>query len=419
MWSDAASGPENGHRSAGSFRSIDGCKRESKPPAPIASMRIFLDRFCLAIVVCGAAAVCTAGNGRAMQAPFMKSPSKNKQAEEKSATHGRVGFVALMGRPNVGKSTLLNSILGEHLSIVSPKPQTTRNRILGVKNIKPRRSDAGTKPAVQLALVDTPGLHLTSIKGRTALNRFMVEEAQQAVDGVDAVLLVVNLKLPDGKIDDDFVPSLAHADEQIAEQLVALGKPLIVALNKTDLVSDKRLFLPLIEALAQKLPGAPIVPISAMLGDGVDVLVDEICAKLPEGEPLFPQEVLTDRPERFLVSELVREQVFLATQKEIPYAVAVTIDGWQERIADHGKKQGERIGVQIDATIHVEKPGQKKILVGERGQMIRNIGTLARQQIGELLGCGVHLQLFVRVDEDWSQTPSGLRKMGYEMEARR
>ncbi len=354
-----------------------------------------------------------------MQAPFMNSPTKKQKAEEKPHAVYRVGFVALMGRPNVGKSTLLNSVLGEHLSIVSPKPQTTRNRILGVKNIKPQRGKAGPVPGVQLALVDTPGLHLTNLKGRTALNRFMVEEAQQAVDGVDVVLLLVNLKMPEGKAAKDELPQLANADQQIAQKLLSLGKPLVVAINKADLVSDKRLMLPVIESLAQVLPGAPIVPISAMLGDGVDLLVEEVIKLLPEGELLFPSDVLTDRPERFLVSELIREQVFLATQKEIPYSVAVTIDGWEERIADHGKKQGERIGVQIDATIHVEKPGQKKILVGERGQMIRNIGTLARQQVGDLLGCGVHLQLFVRVDEDWSQTPSGLRKMGYQLEAQR
>ncbi len=347
-----------------------------------------------------------------MQAPFMQSPSNTEQKlaqPDAGSSIERSGFVALVGRPNVGKSTLLNSILGEHLSIVSPKPQTTRNRILGVKNL----------PGVQLALVDTPGLHLTTGKGRTALNRFMVEEAQQAVEGVDAVLLVVQMRVPEGKSADEVQPSLAPADEQIATQLLLLGKPLIVVINKTDIVPDKRMLLPMIEALSQKLPGAPVIPTSALKGDGVERVLTELSTVLPKGGPLFPEDVITDRPERFLVSELIREQVFLATQKEIPYAVAVTIDQWQERIADHGKRRGERIGVQIDATIHVEKPGQKKILVGERGQMIRSVGSLARQQIGELLGCGVHLALFVRVDEDWSQTPAGLRKMGYESEAHR
>ena len=358
--------------------------------------------------------VCTQVFRRAMQAPFMQSPSKNKEASAApspptATTPLRSGFVALVGRPNVGKSTLLNSILGEHLSIVSPKPQTTRNRILGVKNL----------PGAQLALVDTPGLHLTSIKGRTALNRFMVDEAQQAVEGVDAVLLVVNMHVPEGKATDEVTPSLSSADEQIAAQILGLGKPLVVAINKTDIVPDKRMLLPMIDSLAKKLPGAPIVPTAAIKGDGVERLLAELIALLPEGDALFSEDVLTDRPERFLVSELIREQVFLATQKEIPYAVAVTIDNWEERIADHGKRRGERIGVQIDATVHVEKSGQKKILVGEGGQMIRQIGTLARAQISELLGCGVHLAMFVRVDEDWSQTPAGLRKMGYESEARR
>jgi GTP-binding protein Era len=347
-----------------------------------------------------------------MQAPFMQSPSQTQETSQpasKAPAIERSGFVALVGRPNVGKSTLLNSILGEHLSIVSPKPQTTRNRILGIKNL----------PTAQIALVDTPGLHLTTVKGRTALNRFMVEEAQQAVEGVDAVLLVVQMKVPEGKSIEEVAPTLSSADEQIAQQILGLGKPLIVVINKTDIVPDKRMLLPMIDSLAKKLPGAPIVPTCALKGDGVERLLEELCAVLPLGGALFPEDVLTDRPERFLVSELIREQVFLATKKEIPYAVAVTIDNWEERIADHGKRRGERIGVQIDATIHVEKAGQKKILVGEGGQMIRNVGMLARKQISDLLGCGVHLAMFVRVDEDWSQTAAGLRKMGYESEASR
>jgi len=344
------------------------------------------------------------------------SPAAQDPPVAKDSTPFRAGFVALCGRPNVGKSTLLNQILGQHLSIVSPKPQTTRDRILGVLHL----------PTAQVALVDTPGLHLTSLKGRTALNRFMMEEAQQAIDGVELVVFLVQpqksapVKPPhtttSKKPTEKLPPALASADEQIAQQLAGLSKKLLVAINKTDLLGDKRQLLPLIEALSKKLPGVPVVPISAQTGDGVNRLVQEMVAFLPPSDRLFEKDLLTDRPERFLLAEFVREQVFLATEKEIPYSVAVTVDKWEEKIAQRGPQKGQRLSISTDATIHVEKPGQKKILVGEHGQMIRDIGIRARQKASELLGCPAHLFLFVRVDESWSQTPAGLRNMGYEQD---
>lgn len=349
-------------------------------------------------------------------------------APAKTEVGARAGFVALVGRPNVGKSTLLNRILGEKLAIVSPKPQTTRTRLLGIKNL----------PEAQLALVDTPGLHRPDGRGRTMLNRYMVDEAQTALASVDVVLLVTDLDpqridqieqqepapapapgtktvsaAPDKAV--QAVRALLHpADRYLIEQLGQSGKPLILAINKVDLLRDKQLLLPLIAEWSTLHGFRAIVPICAERGDGVDNLLAELCAAVPAGEALFPPDMLTDRAERFLVAELVREQVFVAARQELPYSVAVTIDEWEERVAPTGHRAGERIGVTISATVHVEKANQKKIVVGEGGRMIRDIGTAARLAIGELLGCGVHLSLFVRVDEQWTASTAGLRKMGYE-----
>lgn len=332
-----------------------------------------------------------------------------------------------MGRPNVGKSTLLNRVLGEKLAIVSPRPQTTRERLLGVANL----------PGAQLALVDTPGLHRPGGRGRTLLNRFMVDEALTALSSVDTVLLVTDLrastsdeyveqelrdrveKLPEGSgAGEKPGTQLVHpADRFVVEELRRANKPVVLAINKVDLVRDKGLLLPLIAEWSALAPLRAIVPISAQEGEGVERLLQELCATLPKGAPLFDPETLTDRTERFLVAERVREQVFQRLRQELPYSVAVTIDQWEERIAPGGKRAGERIGCAIDATIHVEKDNQKKILVGEGGQMIRDIGASARQEIGELLGCPVHLALFVRVDADWCQRPGALREMGYDLSA--
>lgn len=310
------------------------------------------------------------------------------------------GFVGILGRPNVGKSTLLNQLLGEKLAIASPRPQTTRQRLLGVLN-------AG---AYQLALVDTPGLHRPEGQGRTLLNKYMVDESLQALDEVDVVLLVVDVRT----LENEIVSSeLDAADRYVAQQLPK-NKPVILAINKVDTLKDKQRLLPLLEAWKKVYPFQVMIPISALQGEGVDALLQALCAALPAGPALFDHDTLTNQSERFLVAERIREQVFLATEKEVPYSVAVTIDQWEENISEEGPKAGQRVGVRIDATIHVEKPAHKQILVGRAGQMIRHIGTLARAEIKQLLGCGIQLFLFVRVDEDWSQRPRALKEMGYE-----
>lgn len=323
-----------------------------------------------------------------------------------------------MGQPNVGKSTLLNRLLGERLAIVSDKPQTTRVRLLGVKHV----------PGAQLALVDTPGLHRPSVHRQTLLNRYMIEEARAAASDVDALLLVIDASKfaeahRESTEDRETRPvrtgaaAIDPTDRFIVEQLAALKKPLVLAVNKVDRCKDKTLLLPLIEAW-NALPGvSSIVPISAMKGTGVDQLLLELCKVLPTSEPLFPDDMLTDAPERLLCAERIREQLYLQTQKELPYATAITIDSWEERTSDRGPQAGERGVVVLSATIHVEKTNQKRIVIGERGSRIREIGTAARLEIQAILGCTVHLELFVRVDEDWSRSRLGLREMGYTQQS--
>ncbi|MSP63987.1 MAG: GTPase Era [Myxococcales bacterium] len=309
----------------------------------------------------------------------------------------RAGFVAIVGLPNVGKSTLLNLLLGQKIAITSPRPQTTRNRVIGVKNL-----DAG---AGQLVLVDTPGLHRPGGRGRTELNRYMVDEALSAFGEVDAVLVVV--EGPSADIAKRVAKEgykIARDHGTLLDALKASKKPAVLALNKIDLLHSKSLLLPVLEAWSAAYPFQALVPISALKSTGVDRLLTELSALLPEGERLFPEEMITDRAERWLAGEMVREQVFLLTREEIPYSVAVTIDEFNERPKD----------VMIQATIHVEKEAQKKIVVGEGGRMIREIGTRARNEIGQLLDCEVHLKLFVRVDPGWSQNSRGIREMGYE-----
>jgi GTPase len=358
--------------------------------------------------------------------PKTSEPAPAGPARAESPAIRRAGFVGIVGRPNVGKSTLLNQILGEKLAIATPRPQTTRNRLLAVKHV----GDA------QLALVDTPGLHRPGGPGRTALNRFMLDEALSVLSEVDVVLLLTDSRsLREGPEDDEGrggkarkagppagqgQGALTPGDRFAAETLKGAGKPVLLAVNKIDLMRDRRRMLPLMDAWSQALAPAAVVPISARTGDGVDRLLGELCALLPEGPALFPEEMLTDRAERWIAAEFVREQVFLATRDEVPYAVAVTIDAWEDRSAPRGRRRpgapadGERSSVVVSATIHVEKEAQKKIVVGEGGRMVRDIGTQARAEIGQLLGCPVHLELFVRVDPRWSQSPAKLREMGYD-----
>ena len=291
------------------------------------------------------------------------------------------GTVAILGRPNVGKSTLLNRIVGEKLAIVTPKPQTTRNRILGVWN-----GDAG-----QIVFVDTPGVH----GARKGLNRFMVAEAMTAIEDVEAALLVVDAT--DGKAGD--------SERMIIDGLVAAKRPVVLAINKVDKVKDKAAMLPLLTAWNELGNFAALVPISAARGTNVDELIQELCRILPAGPPLYGPDMLTDRTERFLAAELVREQLFLSLKQELPSATAVVIESWEER-ADRGD-------VVIDASILVERDSQRGIVIGAGGTMIRDLGTRARGEMATLLGKPVHLRLEVKVAPDWSTSPEALARLGY------
>jgi GTP-binding protein Era len=295
--------------------------------------------------------------------------------------------VAIVGRPNVGKSTLLNRVIGEKLAVVTPKPQTTRNRILGVKN----------RPGAQIVFVDTPGVH----RAKSRLNRYMVDQALSAAGESDVVLMIV--EAPQG------APRAFDAGEGnrfLMSKLAEVNKPRVLAINKVDLLRDKSTLLPLIDGYRQALAFEDIVPISAIDGTGVDALEDAVAKLLPEGQPLFPEEMLTDRAERFLAAELVREQTFLLLAEEVPYSVAVTIERFQERAAHKD--------VVIEAVIHVERESQKGIVVGEAGRMVKEIGTRARAEISRLLGVPVHLKLFVKVSPDWTRSQAALKRMGYE-----
>ncbi|TYP00125.1 GTP-binding protein Era [Geothermobacter ehrlichii] len=292
----------------------------------------------------------------------------------------RSGFAALVGRPNVGKSTLLNRILGQKIAITSPKPQTTRNRILGIHHM----------PQAQILFLDTPGVHRSF---GNKLNRYMVEQALSALDEVDVVLLLVEADRP------------AELEPQIRRSLETAKKPVLLVLNKIDRVAPPELLL-LIDDWQKLYSFAEIVPVSALTGENVDRLVSVVTGYLPEGPPLYPEDMVTDLPERFLVAEMVREQVLKKLQQEIPYGVAVRVESFEE--------EPDRDLVVIHAVIHVERDSHKRIVVGKGGAMIREIGRNARRDIERLLGTRVFLQLFVRVDRNWTQSDRLLREFGYE-----
>ena len=302
---------------------------------------------------------------------------KNK-SKEKTAGAFRSGYIAIIGRPNVGKSTLLNRILGEKVAIVSPKPQTTRNRITGIR----------TTEASQIIFLDTPGIH----QGHSLMNRRMVDTAMQTLDEVDGVLWLL-----------DSHDKIKQEEERIAETLRGVETPVLILLNKIDLVSKGKL-LPLMERCAQLLPGKEIVPVSALRGEGIPLILDIVEKWLPEGAPFFTEGEYTDQSERFLASEIVREKVFLLTREEIPYGVAVTIDEFTE-------KEDKNL-IVISATIHTERDSHKGILIGKRGAMLKEIGQQAREELEALLGCRIFLELFVRVDPNWTQNPHLLTEMG-------
>jgi len=329
----------------------------------------------------------------------------------------RAGFVALVGRPNAGKSTLLNQILGEKLAIATPRPQTTRERLLGVFN----------RPNLQIGFVDTPGLHRPSGPGRTKLNQFMVDEAKQALGDVDVVVMLVEIEEPPAprvrahrrskaglKPEAPAQPAapltfrLDNATLAAMEDVRAANRPTIVVINKVDVLRDKRQLLPTLEALG-KMSFVAVIPISAKVGTGVPALLDELEKLLPEGDALFDEDMLTDRAERWFVTEFVREQVFLLTKREVPYSVAVSVDEFEERKGRDGGRD-----LRVSATISVEREAHKRILVGEGGRMIREIGSRAQHELGQRFEATVHLSLFVRIDEGWTQHPGKLAELGYQ-----
>lgn len=296
------------------------------------------------------------------------------------------GTIAILGRPNVGKSTLLNQVVGQKLAIVSPKPQTTRNRILGVWN----------GPAGQIVFVDTPGVHAA----RGALHKFMVEEAMGVIEGVDAALLVVEPPQSSAAV------KVAAAERQILEALKGARTPMVLAINKVDTVKDKPSLIPVLKAWQELANFAALVPVSARKGSGIPGLIKELCKLLPAGPPIYGPDMLTDRTERFLTGELIREQLFLALRQELPYATAVVVENWEER--------PDKNDVVIDASIIVERDSQKSIVLGKGGAMIREIGTRARAEVTALLDRPAHLRLFVKVAPEWTSSPDAIARMGYD-----
>lgn len=292
----------------------------------------------------------------------------------------RSGFVSIIGRPNVGKSTLLNRMLGDKIAITSDKPQTTRNRVHGICN----RHDA------QVIFIDTPGIH----QARSSLNRYMVETALTSLNGVDLILFLVEAD-----------SSSVSREKPILDILKETEVPVILVLNKIDRTEKEKL-LELIASFAPLYPFREIIPVSALQGDGVERLIDLVCRYLPQGPRYFPEDILTDQPERFIVAEIIREKVFRMTRDEVPYSVAVTIESFKER--DDGRL------ISIAAVINVERDSQKGIIIGKRGDMLKKIGMQARKDIEQLLGSRVFLELFVRVTRDWSESKKMLKEFGYE-----
>lgn len=296
----------------------------------------------------------------------------------------RSGFVCILGRPNAGKSTLLNALVGEKLAIVSPKPQTTRNRILGIVQAPPQKS----RPGAQVVLIDTPGVH----KPDSSLGRKMMAEVREALEGCDVLLLIV-----------DVTQRFGQGDQFSLEMAKKTGIPVLLLLNKIDLLPQKEKLLPTIEEYRQRHDFKEIIPLSARKRQGLDLLLEKLVENLPEGQRYFPEDQITDQPVRFMVSEIIREQVLLATSEEIPYATTVAIDQFEE---------GQKL-TRIAATIHCEREGQKRILVGKHGQMLKKIGTAARLQIEKLVGTRVYLELFVKVSPGWRESHAFIEELDW------
>lgn len=285
--------------------------------------------------------------------------------------------MAIIGRPNAGKSTLLNRLVGQKIAIVTSKPQTTRSRIQGIVN----------RPKGQIVFIDTPGLH----EAGSLLNKQMMREVAAALEGIDVLLLIA-----------DATAMLPHSDSLLIEKAKRSRAKSILALNKIDKLPKAKL-LPLIAAFSKEHDFAAIVPISALKGERCEDLLREILKLLPEGAPYFPEDQITDQPERFLATEIVREKAIAQTYHEVPHALAVSVDKWEE---------SPKL-LRIEMTMNVERDSQKKILIGRKGEMLKKIGTEARKELEEILGTKIFLGLFVKVVSDWRQNPQAVRELDW------
>lgn len=307
----------------------------------------------------------------------------NQQSQDNPSSENKPGYksgvVALIGRPNAGKSTLLNHLVGEKIAIVSSKPQTTRTRISGVL----------TRPAGQIVFLDTPGIHKPGYR----LNRRMMSIVSDALATVDLILLMVDASVPMGA-----------GDRFVLNMLKEVATPAFLILNKVDALADKSRLLPRIAAYTSERKFAEVIPLSALTGDGVELLIEQALAYLPEGPPLYPEDELTDQPERAIVAELVREKILEATGDEIPYVTAVVTERWDE---------SEEV-TRIHCLIYVERPSHRAIIIGRGGALLKEIGTRARHDIEHLLGRHVFLGLFVKVREHWRDDERTLDELGIQ-----
>jgi len=301
------------------------------------------------------------------------------------------GFVCILGRPNAGKSTLLNALVGEKVAIISPKPQTTRNRILGIIHVARQKG----RPGGQIVLLDTPGVH----RPDTSLGRKMMAEVREALDGCELVLLIV-----------DVTRKFAQADQLVLDLAKQSGTPVFLLLNKIDLLrGTKEKLLPIIDDYRKLHNFREIIPLSARKSEGLDVLLEKVIRFLPEGPHYFPEDQVTDQPVRFMVAEIIREQVLVETSEEVPYATTVVIEEFEEK---------PRV-TRIAAAIFCERDGQKGILVGKGGQMLKKIGTAARLQIEKMLGKRVFLELFVKVRDNWRESHEFVEELDWRRQLER
>jgi GTP-binding protein Era len=296
----------------------------------------------------------------------------------------RSGFVCILGRPNAGKSTLLNALVGEKLAIISPKPQTTRNRIQGIINLPKSKSRGGA----QIVLIDTPGVH----KPDSSLGRKMMVEVREAMEGCDVVLLIMDATRKLDQLDLFAIQMLKHSSTKV-----------FLVLNKVDLLRGKSKLLPLIEEYKNLHDFHAIIPISALKKDRLDILLKELTAALPAGPPYFPPDQVTDQPARFMAAEIIRERVLVDTEEELPYATTVIVENFEE---------GTKL-TRVSATIYCEREGQKGILIGKNGAMLKRIGTSARLQIEKMMGTKVFLELYVKVQPNWRESRSFVEELDW------